>query len=634
MVLLFLICFLGYCFAISKFLKVPIELTPFIAVSLLISILYCSAWFHLLKGMAISLLFFGFGSFVFSPLYIKFYYKNIIVKYLTPGITTFIFFWLLLALLSIRVHVGGNDEFTHWAFIAKVIFRNDGFQTAADQVVLKAYPVGAALFYYLLALLNGSITDWTLYVAQQTLILSPLLTLMRGFSWGNISRAFLIFSLVLLLLCFFGLKIGLFGNLQMEYIVGIFFGMSLVFYVSSPRSMRQILMLAPIVFSLAMLKPGTIFLILLIVLIIIFDQIFFLKKIRGIFAGIILLLTGWGAMFSWQSYLHLINTPNNLYLNNNMLRKIYVFLPDLFSTNKGKIILIQFASHLTSIFIFLGVLSLLIVLVSCLMQDKKQRRENLLMHVLLFIGFFLYILGLLWINLYHFGLYEASRLASFNRYLKIYEVGWLLVVIWNVICITKEFYFQHYKTLERIGISLLSIFLIAVVMLKIHIDNNDVHKMSSVWFLRKSINSITQKVTQLTPDHSSIYIVWQGSRQFERNIILYNLLPRHFNYRCTSLGQRYGHNDHVTCSLSSEEVANVLKHYDYVLLGYTDKNFWRNYGTLFKKNKAIPIAMYSYCSKLKSNSEKCGLGCRLSQKKAYLFRIENKKRAISFKNIY
>jgi len=101
--------------------------------------------------------------------------------------------------------------------------------------------------------------------------------------------------------------------------------------------------------------------------------------------------------------------------------------------------------------------------------------------------------------------------------------------------------------------------------------------------LRKSIRQISEAVIKAVPENAKIYLIWQGSNGYQYFMLAYELASHAVNRGAWSLGQPCFEGDSWTSPMTPEAWSETLKqdHYDYVVVGQADEQFWNTYGKLF-----------------------------------------------------
>ena len=272
------------------------------------------------------------------------------------------------------------------------------------------------------------------------------------------------------------------------------------------------------------------------------------------------------------------------------------------------------------------------ILILFIFSLNKKLSINVILHNLfLLFGYILYLYGLLILYNFSFGDYEGPRLASFERYQSVFQIGWIL---FNLNYVFQSKFFQNLdfsKFLLKFSWIPIFIFIVSLSILKIYINNFTERGQFRVQELHNRIQIFTQEVQKLTEENSKIKVVWQNSNGLEIGIIRYNLIPRFV--RGGSFGIKYNENDVWTNSISKEKFIDELEKYDYLLLAFTDENFWNIYGDIFQNIDFISDALieYNLCKGKFAGFHSLSLGCKESIEKAFLFKIsyENSNLSLS-----
>src|SRR3990167_3949232 len=285
MISIIFLSLLGYCFLLKRFTKWPIECLPFLAISACIVILYIAAYAHFLPVAANVILIGG----LFSLFVLYQARHQLWAEYLTPGFVIPLLFVVLFLLLTHGTHFSQWDEFTHWGPHAKLVLYHNGFIDAADAAVNKTYPLGSALFYYLFSYFTGY-SESVAYKAQCIITLAPLSIFVSRFQWHAWKKVFISYGLILIFLFLLKVHVGVVNSLYMDNIVGIYFGMTIVFYLTSSRSRASIYYLIPIIIAFTLLKEKLYPLVWIITALIMVDQIFIQKqrKITRVFLPLLI----------------------------------------------------------------------------------------------------------------------------------------------------------------------------------------------------------------------------------------------------------------------------------------------------------------------------------------------------------
>lgn len=183
---------------------------------------------------------------------------------------------------------------------------------------------------------------------------------------------------------------------------------------------------------------------------------------------------------------------------------------------------------------------------------------------------------------FNFMKYEAVRLASFDRYVSIYFLMLLYILI--VILINKN-----------IKISL--VFLIFCLILPYKQIDEYRHAVGLSINARYSYEINADEVKKLINKDDKIYFVSQNTTGLDYYTMKYVLRPNIVNEIFSwSIGSRYNDGDIWTKEINSNEWMNLLitNQYDYVYLYNVDEKFIDEFGNLFESNNVISnLSLYA-----------------------------------------
>jgi len=651
-VLIFL-SLLGYYFIFIKYFKTSSENTLFFIVSSIIFIFYWLAYFNILFWGAYAILVIGW-----LGLPLMFYVccgnkKVLWQQYLTPVFIISLFYIVFLSLLSIGVHVNSVDEFAQWGPHAKFMWLNHGFIRAHDVMMHKAYPPGGSLFYYFFYIMHG-FSETRSFIAQQLLFLAAVPVVLRNIRWKEWPVAFVGYSVLLFIFNQFGVRLGLDGSLYMDPITGVFFGTIIACYILSQRRCLNILSLIPAIFAMSLFKLKLMPFIGVITLIVLVDQLWLaifdyqknnyllfgqavLKNIKLMLARFLSILmlpiSALVAIKSWNYYLTLIHTPQEWATHFSNTKVFDLFL-GRHLTQRELITLTNFKHALIGPIIFVMAVAILVLLTCFLYRRRKESVAFILNNLVLLAGFVGFLVGLLLMYLFAFGAYEGEGLAAFDRYVVIYYLAWAIVVYAGV--------FQallRYKCFKsgKLQYPLMILLILALAFMMIghfHRMHKPEQMKRSRWHFRQGIQAITNQVKHYTHARDHVFIVWQKSSGYTHRLISYELVPRTTSMGCSSFGAKYKPGDIWTCPWSFHEFTSHLKTYNYLLLAYTDSQFWQTYGALFPQQPPHLKSLVNYHVCMKDTFD--GIrdkGCRMETKKAYLFKIIHHNGRTSFENV-
>lgn len=638
------ICLLGACFGFTRFTHYSVEVSPFFIVAFYIAALYLFAFAGLLSFGVYCLL--GVGA-VMMPFVAYDCLRRparILSVYLTPGFGVWLSFAVLLGVVaSTKIFMFG-DDLMHWAPHTKTMFANHGFMTANDYLFHKSYPPGARLFHYFYYTLGG-FSEGRALLAQVLLSLSPICLFAKGLSWSEWRKAALFVILGFLISLLYGFRVGPLISLLMDRPVGVFMGGALVFYCLSDRAPKDIVFLTPVFFAVMLFKLKFLPFVLLLLVIIFFDQALEVynryqqKKIIPtnyvvfvLFSLLILLCSALAAKYSWVLYLTHIGVPLE-WSASITFQQVMVSFSQVASA-RDTLTIQHFKEYLWDQSGVIVALLSLSYLFPFALRSKVASVRWWTTAVWLPIGFLAYIFGLLLLYLYVFNAFHGVMLASILRYSGIYFIVWTFFVLALFRVVVGEARLSFMRVAENtLLISLVSLMFVASIFTYSNKLAAESDQRSRVQ-LREQLAKISDQVNALTPSDAKIFLVWQNSMGLQAVTLMYDLMPRMFNEKPVSFGAPYTEDRVWTHDISPYEFVSRLQGYDYLLLGYTDKRFWDRYGILFDKplRRLSPLVTYTQCEGDEFN-DAIAEGCVVKEKRAYLFSIKRVNGEIYFTNI-
>ena len=172
--LLLLISFCGYILLLNEKWNIPVEFSPAIICSSIVSILFCAGILNCFE-LVTFLVWLG-GIFFFARLIIKFRANQARMR---NGIIILIWLALLgyFAIFLRGSHFIRYDNFSHWATVIKNMLLTNRMPNFQDELIMfQAYPLGGPLFIYYICKVIGS-SDACYLFGQIMLTLNFLLPL-------------------------------------------------------------------------------------------------------------------------------------------------------------------------------------------------------------------------------------------------------------------------------------------------------------------------------------------------------------------------------------------------------------------------------------------------------------------------
>jgi hypothetical protein len=238
-----------------------------------------------------------------------------------------------------------------------------------------------------------------------------------------------------------------------------------------------------------------------------------------------------------------------------------------------------------------------IIFIVFLIYSFKKSYEYILGFILGLLGYTSVIL-MNW--LYFSGEYEGRCLASYERYLGMYFLGFSLFFAY--IILQKKLY--ESKKVKLILLAIVILFPPSIKMLYPPSLKNTIPTWVDPLIkikrdkTRDEVSLLTKKIVDLTSESSRVWLIWQNSTGFQNMIMRYEIGPRKINSWKWSIGTKYYDGDVWTNPMTEFDFISELKGYDYVILGSIDKQFIKEFDGAFQE---APIQSGLYKVLVKNN---------------------------------
>jgi hypothetical protein len=531
---------------------------------------------------------------------------------LSPGLAIFIFLALFSFLLTRGMQLSSWDEFSHWGTIVKATYLYDavGPYNPVD-LGFRSYPPSLSLFEYFVTKLGGPWLEGNIFWAYQLIIWSlftPFLAQLTWRRWGQL--------LVVVPLAFIA-PLAFFNSLSVTLVdplLGMLFGYALaIAYVGNVLQWRLALHVGLAVFMLALAKDAGTFMAALVVVLYLV-RLFAAKKInpeewswkRFAILGSIPTLSlvasnqSWAALVSAKVEAPAFSSPIDIGAFFGAFRgegpaywqeilSTFGFGVSNYPINTDGVVAIP---QIQLIVFFAVVLATFEWLVS----RRMGRKFGLASIGTVTIGAVVYTYGLLILYLFRFGEHEATRLASYERYLGTYWAGIALFValiaIWLVAGSSTgqaaggaKAKTEGVAEMVVAGIVFFSLFALSPVQ-KLAEFFASPHAYSSE--VRAQFEPVLEQAKQagIQPG-DKVWIIAQHTTGFEYWVLRYSLMENEANSGFWSIGSKADENDIWTAEKTADEWSTELKGYDYVVMFKATESFVGEFGGLFGKPSDI-----------------------------------------------
>ena len=575
----------GYWHLLSDRRQWPAESVPLVLCSSIISVLYVAALLGILRPAAYGVIVAGVVALLIQRPRIS---RSPDGAQLPGGIAVSIAVFAWIAWKLQDATFVDWDVFSHWGLVSKEIASTHALIAKDSTVLFKDYPPGAAIFHYFMSL-GAGFSESRALISQALLICAATAALLIG---RPASVGLAVFGFVYLAVFTF-VDHG-FQNLNVDHLLALFFGCGLGSYYLSTDPDR-VWRVVPVAFALPLLKSAGMLLAIFLVLSVAFDQLLFNGR-RALGALLILAAMPFVANATWKAHVSSLDAGMTFKVNVSASELTAAF-SGARATADQRLTIERFSGALGKQVI--GALSALseaavwargwtlqqwaslfagIVVILCIVHWKSGGQRRLLLAVGWLCALAVaYSVGLLVMYLFSFGPYEGTRLASYSRYMGILVLSILTVILaWALSGIDEE---RWRGSLSRLVTGGLVVTMACLTVPEAYQFFQT--GPASMFPLRRQIRRLTRPAIKSTPPNARIYVLAFGSKGLAGYIARYELAPRVVNKGCFEIGTRRFPDDEWTCAMSVDQIRDVLREYDFVLLGPVDEIFWREFGSLF-----------------------------------------------------
>ncbi len=361
--------------------------------------------------------------------------KDTLNIFKSPTIYMFLIITFFLFLIDNGKGLYMIDEYTHWGDVVYAMYQNNTLSVlGSNDLWYTSYPPAISLFQYFIMIINHSFSESILYFSYQLFGLSLFLPFIDKINFKK-KISFIMVAIITIVM-----PLILFGNyyntIYVDAILGLLFGFTFVYpFIYKKVDKCDVLILSLSLFTLTLLKDAGIF----------FSFISFINmclilnkenKKRYLITLALLLGTIIIAKGSWSLMIYL----NNIAISHEGTFTLKSLI-DIFIGNGSEFqisVKDKFISTLSSTSILtkplnLTYFSLTMLLALIIYFIYKNENKNYKSIVLLIIGAFIYMFGLLIIFMFNFDEEEALGLLSYDRYSIIYLNGLLFFTIISLV---------------------------------------------------------------------------------------------------------------------------------------------------------------------------------------------------------
>lgn len=461
-----------FAFALYALADLRPSLTPLVSVATLVNITVIMALFNMLKPGAVTAYMLSAAAFALAV------YKNrgnLAEKmwgFLSPGVVMFTVSCLaMLAYLAYaQPLIHEWDEFSFWGISQLMIKNHDQLYTYYKSSMLgQSIPPALPVLSYLFQWANPQFTEWVGFFAYDVLIFSAFSAFTAAFeqkSWNSAVFAYLIsfitpffFAVSDFATYLVPVYISAYSDIPMAVVTA---GTVAVYFFSEKDDSRRIVPVLSLLMLLTFIKDMGLALSCIALFVIFFDLLiskkqFSFLKIRGFLgkcaaAAAMLGVTG-GTFVAWSIHLgKVISVDRSDYGGEAGMGMVEILLTGvkelLIGPKSEKFLIIQdaffsafsgrkvsMAGSGRNVFIIIAAIFVLAIVFG----DKTGRKRSATMFVTSTTGFVGYYLFHLLLYVYVLS-DEAYNLTSYERYMYVYYIPWLMMAVFNLAMAARDGY--------------------------------------------------------------------------------------------------------------------------------------------------------------------------------------------------
>ena len=461
---------MGFCavlimaYGLYNLTNLKSQITPIVALSVIMDIVIVGSLFGQLKTAVALAYLMSVAVFLFSVYKNKNYIAEKTKTFFSPGVVFFVLSSLLmLAFLCVKQPlIHGWDEYSFWGMSRKLIKEHGQLYTYYPSSMLgKSYPPALPLLVYFFQPFGGEFIEWASFFAYDVLLFACFCAFTAAFDNKNKNIAFMSFLTAFLAPFFFAVRtlqsfmdpayISLYSDFPLAI---VFSGIVAIYFFSESNDGKDILSILPTMIFLSFIKDMGFALSCIALFIIFFDLLVYKKdytfaKLKGFFAkcaaALIMLVTTFGSFMSWSYHMVKVLAIDRSDLGGSagmspvgvVLNGIKELLigpqTEKFAFMENRFITALFDVKVSMIgpgIMVIGMITVIFI-IAFILSDKKGRKRCAMMYVTSFIGFVGYYIFHLFLYVYIFG-NEAYSLASYERYIYTYYLGWLNIALINL----------------------------------------------------------------------------------------------------------------------------------------------------------------------------------------------------------
>ena len=499
------------------------------------------------------------------------------------------------------------DEFTHWGHVVRIMHEYGalGPSTPADYTA-EDYPPAISLFQYFVMDFSSSWREGLLFWATHLIVISLIVSVLAKSSYKYLSEVALKIFVALAASSVF---VNYVDSIYADPVLALAFGFLIVVAVqSSYLDGRWAALLALTAGFVTLTKPAGIYFAMAAILINIVATLFNAKLYSGrkIFTpfipALVALITVGSCWTTWRYYANRFDTSSDDVAVDTMKIQDEVitnYASAFFNTAINPSYSISLPPlHWT---VICGIL----FVIWAMLNGRQNHKRNIAIGVTFFVTTAGYFLAILISYLTEFGPGEASKLASYARYMGTWYQGVffsIFILILSELSLARYFDSNVKSVDSRTSFSIrrqVNLYLVAFVSLvlfssiinPINLLKTDQYKGN---LSREPFVPMIKAITAAKiPEGARVYIITQHTAGFEYFVLRYELIGAQFGEMPFSIGSKNGESDLWTePTMDAEKWSKTLRNYDFVVLYITTESFKKEFSALFEGGVVEPHTVY------------------------------------------
>ncbi|MBR5521441.1 MAG: hypothetical protein IKU54_05535 [Oscillospiraceae bacterium] len=600
---------LSGAFGIYALWGINSRMTPLVSLVVLVDIAALFAMGGMLKTGVIIAYVFALTLFTLACVKNKADIAEKAMDFFSPGVVMFLLASLamLAVLYATQPVIHRWDEFSFWGISQKLVKNHDALYTFYSSSMLgQSIPPALAVLSYFFQRFTPEFVEWACYYAYDVMFFACFAAFTAAFGKNRAHNAVTVFILAFISPYLFrvlapggkiaDMYISTYADIPMAM---VFAAATAVYFFTKENDSRSIMPVLPVLFFLTLIKDMGLALSCIVVFVIFFDMLvsrrqFSFLRLKGFLAecaaAVSMLLVTVSAYIMWS-----VHISNVLAINRSdfggesgmgMVQMLVTGVKALllgttdekFLTVRSSIIqaffntkVSMFGSGLNVVIIISAIFAL-----AFLLSDKTGRKRIWMMYITSWTGFIGYYIFHLFLYAYVFGS-EAYTLASYDRYMYTFYIGWLMLAVCCVCLAVRD----GYSVLA--GGGLLAVLAACLVICNMYMDigNTFLAVNDTAFSKRQLIDAKSRFISDVVEEDDVIFLFSADNNGAHWFIYSYNFIDNYFPPEVYI--ETWGMSpEEEKATRMSELTEYMLKNgVTHILVDHSNEELSRNYGDVF-----------------------------------------------------